>query len=384
VLVTGLKLVLRLYIQPAKAMGDILDQGSLFFASILALAVGFALGGFFYSFYEPLLVIAAVYSPGLMLIGNGIGQAGGGVQSSFRRDYAPLVTCAATAWSAANIPLIAIAWFAPELLVVASAAAYIWFAFLMFFAVRTVFGTGNGAAIAIVGLSWIPLVVAYFLRGPLQMIIGWVASPFLLLYVFFFLRSDIGNAFSDLGSGLRRGQSFRRNLEAAAINPHDAEAQYQLGLIYQQRRQYTEAIKRFETAIAIDPAEADALFQLGRIAREQGRLNDALGYFQKVVNINEHHHQSEILRELGALYITARQYSDALHELLKYEQKHPYDVEGLYHHGQALEGLGKPREAREIYARAVEAASLAPAYIRRAAGKWGRLARARMKYDHDA
>ncbi len=254
----------------------------------------------------------------------------------------------------------------------------------MFFAVRTVFGTGNGAAIAIVGLSWIPLVVAFFLRGPVQMILGWLASPFLLLYIFFFLRSDIGNAFNDLGAGLRRGQSFRRNLEAAAINPHDAEAQYQLGLIYQQRRQYTEAIKRFENAVAIDPAEADALFQLGRIAREQGRLKDALGYFQKVVYINEHHHQSEILRELGALYITARQYNDALNELLKYEQKHPYDAEGLYYHGQALEGLGKPREAREIYARAVEAASLAPAYIRRAAGKWGRLARARMKYDHDA
>jgi Tfp pilus assembly protein PilF len=319
-----------------------------------------------------------------MLIGNWIGQAGGGVQSYFRRDYAPLVTCAASAWSAANLPLIAIAWFAPELLVVASAAAYIWFVLLMFFAVRTVFGTRNGAAIAIVGLSWIPLVVAYFVRGPVQMILGWLASPFLLLYIFFFLRSDIGGAFSDLGAGLRRGQSFRRNLEAAAINPHDAEAQYQLGLIYQQRRQSAEAIKRFENAVAIDPAEADALFQLGRIAREQGRLKDALGYFQKVVNLDEHHHQSEILRELGALYITARQYNDALSELLKYEQKHPYDAEGLYYHGQALEGLGKPREAREIYARAVEAASLAPAYIRRAAGKWGRLARARMKYDHDA
>jgi hypothetical protein len=29
-------------------------------------------------------------------------------------------------------------------------------------------------------------------------------------------------------------------LEAAAVNPHDGDAQYQLGLIHQQRRQYSE------------------------------------------------------------------------------------------------------------------------------------------------
>ena len=38
---------------------------------------------------------------------------------------------------------------------------------------------------------------------------------------------------------------FRRSMEAATINPRDASAHYQLGLIYQYRRQYAEAISRF-------------------------------------------------------------------------------------------------------------------------------------------
>ena len=356
-------------------MSEILDRGSLLFASIAVLVVSFGLRhllpDFPFPFYGPLFVLAVIFTPGILLIGEWVGRGVGTFRSGFQRDYAPMLTCAAVAWSAANLPLLLVAWLRPELFLAASGAAYAYFAILLFFAVRTVFGTGNAPAVVIVGLSWIPLAAAYLLRGPLQYVLGWLTSPFLLFYAFYYLRGE----FSNLGAGLRRGQSFRRNLEAAAINPHDAEAQYQLGLIYQQRRQFTEAIQRFQNAVKIDPAETDAHFQLGRIAREQGRLNDALGHFQTVVNLDERHSQGEILRELGALYLAAHQYGHARNELLKYEQRRPYDAEGLYYHGQALEGLGKPEEARELYKRAVEAASLAPHYLRRGAGKWGRLAR---------
>ena len=44
-----------------------------------------------------------------------------------------------------------------------------------------------------------------------------------------------------------------RMLEAATVNPHDGEAQYQLGLIHQHRRQRTEALQRFRNAVQIDP-----------------------------------------------------------------------------------------------------------------------------------
>jgi tetratricopeptide (TPR) repeat protein len=368
-----LKLIGRLYIQPSAAMSDILDRGSLLFASLLVLVISLALP---VRFYGPLLVLAVIYTPGILLIAT---WTGGGLQANFRREYAPLLTCIAMAFSAASLPLTAIVWLQPALFLTASGITGLYFVALIFFAVRTVFGTENGTAILITGLSWIPLAAAYLLRGPLQYVLGWLASPFLLFYVFYYLRSEIGGTFGELGAGLRRSQSFRRNLEASAINPHDAEAQYQLGLIYQQRHQFTEAIRRFENAIAIDANETDAHFQLGRIAREQGRLNDALRYFQTVVNQNEGHSRNEILRELGALYIAARQYQFALNELLRYEERRPYDPEGLYYHGQALEGLSKPNEAREAYRKSVEAAALAPAYLRRTAGKWGRLSRKQLQ-----
>jgi tetratricopeptide (TPR) repeat protein len=163
-------------------------------------------------------------------------------------------------------------------------------------------------------------------------------------------------------------------LEAAAINPHDGEAQYQLGLIHQQRRQYTEAIRRFQAAVAIDPTETDAHFQLGRIAREQGRLPDALAHFQTVLQQDERHSLSEIHRALGAVYLAMDRTEDARRELALYIDRRPYDPEGLFYFGQALEQLGQLAQAREMYAAAVEAVRTAPRYRRRVVARWSRLA----------
>ena len=149
--------------------------------------------------------------------------------------------------------------------------------------------------------------------------------------------------------------------------------------LYQQRHQISEAIQRFQAAVAIDPSETDAHFQLGRIALQQGRLKDALAQFQIVLDQDEKHHQSEILRELGALYNSARQFEDARQELARYVERRPYDPGGLYYYGQSLEGLGRFAEARDVYGRASESADTAPVYLRRAGAKWSRLAQKQIR-----
>jgi tetratricopeptide (TPR) repeat protein len=367
------RLLLRLWWRPASAMSGILDRGSLLFASVSALVASLLLPshrtGLPISFWAPLVALAAVYVPGTLLVANLLGRRGG-VRTVFERDYSPLLTCTAMAWTAVAVPLALAAWAVPQMVLLTLAAlAGLYFLVLMFFAVRTVAGASNGAAAATVAVSWILLAVFPVLWGPLHQLTGWLASPLFLLFVFYYL----GNRISGLGAGLRSRQNFRRMLEASALNPHDAGAQYQLGLIYQQRRQYSEAIQRFQNAVAIDPREADAHFQLGRIAREQGRLNDALAHFQTVLDLDEKHSQHEILREIGALYLAARQYEHAGRELASYIQRRPYDPEGLCYYGQALERLGDAAGAREMYARSIEAARTAPPYLRRETARWSRL-----------
>jgi tetratricopeptide (TPR) repeat protein len=366
------KLLVRLFWQPGAAMSAILDRGSLLFASLAAVTVSFLLPrlGFAFSFYTPLLVLALVYVPGVLVLSKLLAGLGG-LGAVFQRDYSPLLTCTAMGWAAATLPLLLAARLLPAfVLIYVAVLTYLYFAILMFFAVRTVFGAENRIAVAVVALSWIPLVAAVFLWGPLRFLLGWIASPFFLLYAYYYLGGEISN----LGAGLRSRQNFQRMLQAATVNPHDGEAQYQLGLIYQQRHQYTQAIQRFQRAVTIDPTETDAHFQLGRIAREQGRLPDALAHFQTVLEQDRRHSQYEGLRELGATYLTVHRYEDAGHMLGDYIERRPYDPEGLYYYGQALERLRRTEEAQEMYERAVEADRTAPRYRRRFTARWSRLA----------
>src|SRR4051794_36615201 len=224
-------------------MGAILDRGSLLFASAAVLAatllLKFTAPFLPISFFTPLLVLAVVYVPGVLLLATLLGRLGG-LGVVFQRDYSTLLTCTALAFAAAEIPLALAASFVPVgyLLI----AAVLYFALLMFFAVRTVFGVENGIAAGVVALFWLPLAAAALFWGPIRFLLGMLASPFFLFFAWYYLGGDL----SGRGAGLRSRQNFRRMLEAATVNPHDGEAQYQLGLIPQQRHQYTEAISRFE------------------------------------------------------------------------------------------------------------------------------------------
>src|SRR5215831_17012892 len=120
-------------------MGDILDRGNLLFATIAAVVASLALG-LPIPFYMPLLVLAVIYVPGLLLLGNLVGRLGS-FGAVFGRDYSPLLTCAAMAWTAVQIPIILARWTSPlPVLQLIGGLAYLYYAVLVFFAVRTIFG----------------------------------------------------------------------------------------------------------------------------------------------------------------------------------------------------------------------------------------------------
>ena len=123
-----------------------------------------------------------------------------------------------------------------------------------------------------------------------------LASPFILLMLFLLLRGY----FTGIVSNQRARVAFKQNLEAATINPRDSSAHYNLGLIHQQRGEFSEARERFQRAIDIDTDELDAHYQLGLIARAQGRLPEAIASFEEVVQRDQFHAKNEIWREIGA------------------------------------------------------------------------------------
>jgi tetratricopeptide (TPR) repeat protein len=231
-------------------------------------------------------------------------------------------------------------------------------------AVREVFRNSvlRALAISVAGLT-----LALFISPLWTLLLSPVlASPFLLIILFILIRGYI----SGVLRSQRARESFKQNLEAATLNPADASAHYNLGLIHQQRGELEAARERFERAVQIDDDELDAHYQLGRIARTQKRFADAIRNFEQVVARDPAHSQNEIWREVGATYIAAGQFEDARDALERFLDRRPSDPEALYLMGRAHAGLGHRREATSSMQACIEAVKTAPAYKYRSDKRW--------------
>lgn len=231
-------------------------------------------------------------------------------------------------------------------------------------AVRTIFRLSALRSVAVLVLTF----AAALALSPIWIFLfrSVIASPFLLLLLFFLLRGYFGGVVNTQ----RARSAFKQNLEAATINPRDSSAHYNLALIHQSRGELDQARERFQRAIEIDPDESDAHYQLGRIARSQNRLAEAIGHFEQVVQRDQYHAQNEIWREIGATYIAAGQFSDGRDALQKFLERRENDPQGLYLMGRAHAGLGDQQEAASSMQACIDAVKTAPAYKYRAEKRW--------------
>jgi len=408
----NLALLLKLYRRPRAAMSDIMDGASLLFAALAVLVVsalaelptlaavarldaaaaassGAAaetvplpassadLGGLLAASsatasLTTVFALGLLYVPAALLLAT-LFESIGSFGVAFRRDYGSLLVCTLMAWAAANLPVTLAGAAAAAALppmegtlvrggLRAAGAAY--FTVLMAAGVRTVLGTRTVSALAVAVLAWAALL--------LQPYLVLAASPFVLFWGWQFLSRDIGDVTFSFGAR----QSFKRHLVAATVNPRDAEAHYQLGLIHQQRGQDDLAAERFRKAVEIDPTEVDAHYQLGRLARRQGRHPEAIAHFERVVARAPAHARHEVWREIGGTYLEFGEAGHARWALERYVEQRPHDPEGLYRLAVALRALGEHEAGRQALVRCVEAADTAPRYRRHEVRRWRKLAAA--------
>lgn len=317
----------------------------------------------------PVLFLIVVFVPSCLFAASLIHR-----RASFsvllRQEYAPLASCALFAWTAAHLIMLIPATLmftqgGPEATAVEAALRLVpvpYFVFLMLIAVRAVLRASYRQSAGIVVLGSLSLLALPLLPKLLFIL----TSPFLLILVIILLRNLLG----DVVSAQRAREDFKRNLEAATLNPADASAHYNLGLIYQQRRQNDEAKSSFKRAIEIDAEETDAHYQLGRIAREEGRLGEAINHFDAVVSRYPEHSQNEVWREIGNAYFEAAQYEDARAAFERFIDKRPSDAEGRYRYGLTLHRLGRYDDAANEMKACIEAVRTSPAYKYRAEKHW--------------
>jgi len=437
-----LRSLLKLYINPAGAMSDLIDSGSWLFAAAAVLIVAICFFGTvntkleesyrirpfheFYSpntdeeaaeaverdrydraiqaytdemarrakipfvgdrffqyfsfdpakFYNPLILLSVFYVPAVLLLLSllgGIGSFG----LVLRRDYGTLAVCTLSAWAAAHLPF-ALAGLVsysltldPRIYLAMWVASSLLFAIFMVFALRTVMGANYGLAVLIVSIAWPSLSLG---TAVAEYISPWLFSPFLIVMVVLYFGGVIGGEVRGFGNSMRQKQSLKRFLHNATVNPKDADAHVQLGLIYLQRRQESKAAEHFAKALEIDENEIDANYEMGKIERLRGNLQQSLNYFSVVVEQNDKHSLSEVWREIGITYLDAGMLDEAREALEKFTTRRSADVEGLYNFGKVLKAQGKPDEARQVFEQAIHYANASPDFRRRGTRHWSKLA----------
>ncbi len=387
-----------LYVRPVRAAGGIIDRGRFWFALCAALLVLLLMpSGIFLpagvrpslfatiilaiaptSVIKVLGTIALVFVPAVILIVT-IYRWQESFAVMLRRDYLTLLNCVLLSMAAAFLPLAVVSRFLPFMgygfTLLLLGAEEIYFLVLLTFCIRTLWGSGLAVAggAAVVGLAaMLGGLVAFVLLGP---VMYYLSSPFVLFYAYILLGSDL----QSLGEGLRARQHLRRQLEIAATNPRDADAHYQIGLIYQQRHQYDEAKQRFQRAMEIDAREADPVYQLGRIALDEERFADAIDLLSQAAALDDKCNSSEVWRDLGVAYFRSGRLEEARLALSKYVERRAYDPEGLYWYGKVLLALSQLDAAKQQFRQCREAVETMQPNRRRQLAKWKRLAVAELK-----
>ncbi|MFN0105849.1 MAG: tetratricopeptide repeat protein [Bryobacteraceae bacterium] len=411
------------YVNPRKAASAVLDHGKLLFAVVAAVVVSLAIstaatavesaeftglmesqaaimitdqatfeqfraaqqsaarqlrGRYFATGVKGLLVLAAVFVPLSILLLAAWDHLGGGMTILFR-DYMPALAGLLFAWTAAHLPFAVLWWSplaSPPMAVPLQLGGLLFFLLLASQVLATVTGASlsHSASAAVAGVAASAGASLFFANssGLLYML----ASPWVLFYGYRMFGGDI----AALGGGLSERQNFKRQLELATINPRDADAHYQLGLIYVQRRLPAEAEERFRRALEIDPNEPDALFQLGRLLRQQeGRGEEARQLLERGAALDPKLSSHEVWRELGAIALSAGRLDEALKHLSHYAAVREYDPEGLVLYGQALNAAQRPAEAKAAFEQAIESVKGAPKFRRRELSRWESQARQELR-----
>jgi tetratricopeptide (TPR) repeat protein len=331
-------------------------------------------------YFSPLIAMALCFVPAAIALLTYWGNLGGFSTVLFR-DYVALLVCAMLAWAApylllagANAALRA-AGHSPASNPAVWWMAHACFLALMALALRTLFGAPPLRIAGSLGGAWACAIGGIWLYGAFGNVAGYLASPFVLYYLYM----GIGSQVAGIGNGLRSRQRLKHALELATLNPRDADAHYQLGMIYAQRRRYDAAIACFRKAVEIAPGEADAHFELGKVARAQQRRHDALEHYWAAAAIDDCHSSSEVWREIGETAALMSDYETARQALAKYRERRPYDPEGAFWHGRVLASLGDVDGARAAFDEAIEAVRTMPTARKRQVQSWESEARRERK-----
>jgi len=219
-------------------------------------------------------------------------------------------------------------------------------------------------------LSWFTFPVYYLLTSFLFALPFFVLIPLIFLAFQWFRGYHVSQA---------NEREYRQHLQALTVNPQDADAQYQIGLIYLKRRNLDAACRYFGNALKIDPGDADYHYFLARAHELKGEWSPALEQYEETYKLNPGYGHGDIFREVGKSYLHMGNAEKAMEFLKYFLSKRGSDPEGRYWLAMALQKTGDNEQMRAQLHVIAEQARSNPRFFRKENREWIYRARAMIR-----
>jgi protein O-GlcNAc transferase len=143
------------------------------------------------------------------------------------------------------------------------------------------------------------------------------------------------------------------------LQPDDAEAHYNLGVIHKSKDQLNQAATSYQRAIKLKPDYAEAHSNLGNTLKDLGRLDAAITHYRRALKIqphsaDTHNNLGTALKDLGTLNKNPTQLDAALASYRQAVTLKPDFALAYYNLGNAQKERGQLDDAVSSYRRAIE------------------------------
>jgi tetratricopeptide (TPR) repeat protein len=329
---------------------------------------------------EALLFLSLVYVPTLILLGNSISGYGLGFSIS-RLEYEAHISGLLPLWGLLFFIAAPLQWLVPQFLVLGGGffgisigllACFILMVVYSIWSLRELNFVSTAAATGVFVLSAFTLPVFYLLTAV------FFALPLIIMIPLFFLGYQRLRGFFSFQSGER---VFQRHLRMLTLNPQDADAHHQLGLIHLKRMNFDAAARYFENAIRIDGTDPDYHYYRGRVHEMQGEWQQALQQYEETYRLSPEYGLGDIFREVGKAYLQTGNVQKGMEFLNFFLNSRGSDPEGRYWLAVACRDSGDSNQMRVQLHMILEQARSNPQFFRKEHREWIFRARSLLKQE---
>ncbi|MFA5293775.1 MAG: tetratricopeptide repeat protein [Phycisphaerae bacterium] len=155
---------------------------------------------------------------------------------------------------------------------------------------------------------------------------------------------NLGITYRNLG---RHDEAIKVFKQTIRINPNNTNAYYNLGITYRDLGRHDEAIESFKQTVRINPNNTDAYCNLGTIYRDLGRRNEAIEAFKQMIKITPN--DADAYCNLGTTYKDLGRFEEAIEAFKQTVSINPNNTDAYCNLGTIYKDLGRHDEAVEAF-----------------------------------